>query len=391
MRLPKVAHEIAASQSRSIHRISNRRQSSAFGKRGKEMTYLLAKYALLFLLTAALGFLLGYWWSRRNFVDVTEAYEDLRKVADRSDTPNWQELWRRMDALPEPKDTDLSRVYERLDGVASALGSLPKPEPTDLGTLEDGLESLQQQVSALPVPLPPKDPDFRPIFERIEKLEGDIRAIPAPADLVPVTTRLGSLEDVVRSIPKPAPQKDIDLQPVTRELASIRNDIRELPKVETQEPVDLAPITRQLGSLEKHVNGIARPEIVNLRPIDSRLEAIEKKIGKFGEKLAQPASKAPRSRAKPKPVRKEPRILSAALYGKKDDLKQISGVGPKLERLLNKNGVFYFWQVASWSRSDIDVIDDRLDVFKGRISRDNWVPQAKQLKRSPDAARMPAD
>ena len=56
-----------------------------------------------------------------------------------------------------------------------------------------------------------------------------------------------------------------------------------------------------------------------------------------------------------------------------------------------KNGIYYFWQVASWSRKDIQIIDDRLDAFKGRISRDDWVSQAKKLKRSPGAAQMPAE
>ena len=62
-----------------------------------------------------------------------------------------------------------------------------------------------------------------------------------------------------------------------------------------------------------------------------------------------------------------------------------------LENLLNKNGVYYFWQVASWSSNDIEIMDQRLDVFKGRILRDNWVSQAKQLQQLPEAARAPTD
>ena len=72
-------------------------------------------------------------------------------------------------------------------------------------------------------------------------------------------------------------------------------------------------------------------------------------------------------------------MLKSATMGKKDDLKKISGVGPKLERLLNQIGVYYFWQVASWKNSDVETVDDLLDVFKGRIDRDNWVSQAKKL------------
>ncbi|GKS57527.1 hypothetical protein YTPLAS18_10540 [Nitrospira sp.] len=60
-----------------------------------------------------------------------------------------------------------------------------------------------------------------------------------------------------------------------------------------------------------------------------------------------------------------------------DDLKKITGVGPTLERLLHKQGIFYFRQIASWTKDDIQVIDRKLDTFKGRIVRDNWIKGAK--------------
>lgn len=61
-----------------------------------------------------------------------------------------------------------------------------------------------------------------------------------------------------------------------------------------------------------------------------------------------------------------------------DDLTRIAGIGPTLEKLLHRNGVFYFRQIASWTKDDIDVIDAKLDTFKGRILRDNWIKGAKQ-------------
>ena len=56
----------------------------------------------------------------------------------------------------------------------------------------------------------------------------------------------------------------------------------------------------------------------------------------------------------------------------------ISGVGPKLEGVLNDLGVYQFSQVASWKKADIAYVDERLK-FKGRIERDDWVKQAKAL------------
>jgi len=77
------------------------------------------------------------------------------------------------------------------------------------------------------------------------------------------------------------------------------------------------------------------------------------------------------------------------VHGDKDDLKRISGVGPKLEGLLNQNGVYYFWQVASWDSTDILFIDEQLDAFKGRIARDEWTKQASKLGLEPGSAKEP--
>ncbi len=62
-----------------------------------------------------------------------------------------------------------------------------------------------------------------------------------------------------------------------------------------------------------------------------------------------------------------------------DDLKKIKGVGPKLERLLHKNGVYTFTQIATLSEQGITDLDSQLEEFKGRIMRENWIDQAKTL------------
>lgn len=276
------------------------------------MIFLLAKYTLLFLLAAVLGFMLGYWFSRRNVEDVSESFEDLRKANERSDDANWKRLWGQLTAIPEPKEVDLRGVNERLDHVATTLSQLPRPEPVNL----------------------------QPLVDQVQKLENDIKAIPAPAksvsvDVSPVTGKIEALQAAIRSIPRPEPQRD-----------------------------------------------------VNFQPIDDRLRAIEKELGRLGKRLETPAKVERETRTK---SREEPRILSAALYGNKDNLKLISGIGPKLENLLNENGVYYFWQVAEWNDNDIEIIDERLDAFKGRIGRDSWVSQARSLRRSSEAAGRPTD
>jgi NADH-quinone oxidoreductase subunit E len=75
----------------------------------------------------------------------------------------------------------------------------------------------------------------------------------------------------------------------------------------------------------------------------------------------------------------KPQTLDAARDGKADDLKLIKGVGPKLEKLLHSLGFYHFDQVSEWTADEVAWVDQNLEGFKGRVSRDNWVDQAKIL------------
>jgi predicted flap endonuclease-1-like 5' DNA nuclease len=74
-----------------------------------------------------------------------------------------------------------------------------------------------------------------------------------------------------------------------------------------------------------------------------------------------------------------PEFLSATREGGPDDLKQIKGVGPKLEETLHEMGIYHFDQIASWGPKEQAWMDGNLAGFKGRATRDEWVPQAKTL------------
>ncbi len=63
----------------------------------------------------------------------------------------------------------------------------------------------------------------------------------------------------------------------------------------------------------------------------------------------------------------------------KDDLKLISGVGPKLESVLNEIGIYRFEQVSKMTKEEYDLLDSITGNFPGRAERDNWAEQAKTL------------
>lgn len=62
-----------------------------------------------------------------------------------------------------------------------------------------------------------------------------------------------------------------------------------------------------------------------------------------------------------------------------NDLKDIVGVGPFLERKLHAIGIYTFRQVSNFTKEDVDKINDIVEFFPGRIERDNWVGQAADL------------
>ncbi|ADZ68465.1 Polyhydroxyalkanoate depolymerase, intracellular subfamily [Polymorphum gilvum SL003B-26A1] len=98
-----------------------------------------------------------------------------------------------------------------------------------------------------------------------------------------------------------------------------------------------------------------------------------------GRKPAAMAAAA-RTLAAKAPAKADPlaAILLSEPRGVADDLKAITGVGPKLEKALNGAGIFHYWQIAALTEQQIDALDARLD-FRGRIARDNWIEQARRL------------
>lgn len=81
---------------------------------------------------------------------------------------------------------------------------------------------------------------------------------------------------------------------------------------------------------------------------------------------------------------KKPRTMKAPRKSGADDLKLIKGVGPKLEALINTLGFYHYDQIAKWGEDEVAWVDQNLEGFKGRASRDAWVEQARSLAAGED-------
>jgi predicted flap endonuclease-1-like 5' DNA nuclease len=90
---------------------------------------------------------------------------------------------------------------------------------------------------------------------------------------------------------------------------------------------------------------------------------------------AAPVSPAPAAAGAPA----RPAALAGPRGGLPDDLKRIRGVGPKLEAMCHRLGFYHFDQIAAWTPAEVAWVDDHLEGFRGRVTRDDWVAQAQVL------------
>jgi len=71
--------------------------------------------------------------------------------------------------------------------------------------------------------------------------------------------------------------------------------------------------------------------------------------------------------------------LDAPRGGGADRLQAIEGIGPVLERLCHEMGIYHFDQIAAWGAAETAWMDGNLKGFRGRVTRDKWVRQARRI------------
>jgi NADH-quinone oxidoreductase subunit E len=133
----------------------------------------------------------------------------------------------------------------------------------------------------------------------------------------------------------------------------------------TEVPILTPWLGKPGGKPAKAAKAKAEPKPAKAAPADKAKVAVKE------TKAAPAASEAS--------VGAKPEGLAAARGGKADDLKQIKGIGPKLEILCNSLGFYHFDQIANWTEAEVAWVDENLEGFKGRVTRDTWVEQAKIL------------
>lgn len=122
--------------------------------------------------------------------------------------------------------------------------------------------------------------------------------------------------------------------------------------------------------------------------VAERAETAEDRAARKAANAEKKAARAEKQAAKEAPVAEaapapeggmKPAALTAARDGAADKLQTIEGIGPALEKLCHELGIYHFDQIAAWGPAEVEWMDGNLKGFRGRVTRDKWVAQAKLI------------
>ncbi|MGF1468322.1 MAG: hypothetical protein ACFCGT_19545 [Sandaracinaceae bacterium] len=305
---------------------------------------------------------------------------------------------------------------EALDGLEVALAE----QRARLEELEDAVRTRGSQASPSRPPgevaeAPPDvtrrieamEAEHRRLLERAEALQRGLEE--AETARASLDTRFGAVDDAVSTL---RGSLERHVEALREQLTSLRGDHESLRQ--RLAPLDalvhsLGNLGGRLDDLDASLNGVSSEHAdlagrfaavriqlaelttespgAELRPVIAELQ--EEKADRVD--LSELLSRVRRLEPDTPDVSDADRpasLLPEPLAGPPDDLKVIRGIGPKLERLLHDLGIYYYEQIASFTDRDVAWVDAHLDVFQGRVLRDEWVAQAKELNAIKEAGGL---
>ncbi len=237
-------------------------------------------------------------------------------------------------------------------------------EDLDEAALERLLDAFAQEKAQGQPPTP------GPQIERdLSCPQGGLTSLIEVPDYVPLNLKFGAEPSAEVTAKKPEQQEPISKPeaPATSEKSSEKTELDSADETNTKP----APLT---AVRETPVNDPTSQDEIANDVKSAAAAAVTEKIQSSPGK--EPSDEAPKDEAPTDEDR--PEFLEGPRGGKADDLKMIKGVGPKLEGTLNGLGIYHFDQITKWSANEIAWVDNSLS-FKGRIEREDWISQAKQL------------
>ncbi|MBT8332313.1 MAG: hypothetical protein KJP06_08290 [Deltaproteobacteria bacterium] len=280
------------------------------------------------------------------------------------------------------RDTTIEHLQSQLRSQTRTkddeIARLQKELQTQQRSRQEKIEALATRLSKiehLPQTLVEREQEISRLQEQLDSVEQAKNQA-----LIALQAEIKRLEPFETT----AQERGKQIERIKQELKqSQQNDEREIKKLQTR----VGQLDAIHQDLKKHQTTIARlktqlrsamqdqAEIstikVELKRRDTTIEDLRKQLA---ELKSQPKPAASRAQPAKRTVKK--RLYTPTK--KKDDLKRIYGIGPVMERTLNRLGVTSFEQIARFTRKDIERVAEALQSFPDRIMRDNWIEGAKK-------------
>jgi predicted flap endonuclease-1-like 5' DNA nuclease len=156
------------------------------------------------------------------------------------------------------------------------------------------------------------------------------------------------------------------------EIAELEAKLKSLQSLETE----LGRRDSRIAALERRIAELEA--MADTRDADSRreIDRLQKEIERL---RATPAPKVAAADAVERSSRRTADGKKTTRKDGQDDLKLIFGIGPKIEQMLNGDGVTRFEHIAAWKAAEVEKYSAMLDSFPDRIERDEWVKSAQQI------------
>lgn len=364
-------------------------------------------------------------------VDLRPIETRLSKLEELLDTLDTRENFASLAGDVAVLASELSAVSSEITNVAADVGRLTG----DVSQVSGGLTTVSREIGSVSQAIArielPEAPDLDPIHSRLAEIDASLSdrfalvqeriAANTPLNDALIAT-LAAIESDLEVV---ASRRGPDLEPLFVQLASLDTSVGTI-RSELRSQNRLEPLERRLHAIQEAIHNPPPGDVTrdDLTALEDRLTSIEYGItalhhmlrgrndhrSEGGDARPRPETVAQEARASTRTTRSLPsaeihrraeaiakarkpddqaNLLTHAAFGEGDDLAQIVGVGPILTELLHEVGVFYFWQIAEWTDEDVAYVDEKLLHFKGRIERDDWVGQARELAEMPGAAARP--
>ncbi len=261
------------------------------------------------------------------------------------------------------------------------------PLENEIKTHKQNLAALQQQSAEMILLRSNLEKRDHEIIELKQTLENQRKKFQSlEAETTNSQTFMRGLQDRLEDANKRVPSLEEDIRIKDNRISSLENELGTLQGQITSLEASIDRRNERITNVEKQLFQAQQqnnPLRDDLRRRDQKINDLEKQLQEAKKVVPIAAIHEPKER---ETIKSAPKKRKMKPYGlnkpsrKPDDLKLISGVGIVLEKTLNKCGIYYFEQIAGFTRKDVAAVDNMLK-FKGRIDRDKWIEQARILMR----------